>query len=270
MWMGPEEVRAIVREYATKGMDFLKYGSSGHTEMSFICFSPRVQRAIVEEAHRAGMTVQVHTTSVESLDMAIEAGVDIITHGEISGPTVPIPDETIGKLVDRGMPASVLPVTQKRIDALVEAKSMMAPFMTVAAQNLEKMIEAGVTLLLSTDAGIEHPVYAAESKEPKVDSRVRIGEGHFNALVGLEERGMAPMEILQTATSNIAQAYEVDAEIGTLEAGKMADLVILDDNPLESAANYRGIHTVIKGGKVVDLDALPIAPIISSQTPPEE
>ena len=62
---------------------------------------------------------------------------------------------------------------------------------------------------------------------------------------------------------HIARAYKVDRELGTLERGKIADLVMLDANPLESARNYRRINAVIKDGKVVDLGALPVAPVIS-------
>ncbi|MCZ6539544.1 MAG: amidohydrolase family protein [Chloroflexi bacterium] len=273
MWMLPEEVRSVIREYARKDVDLLKYGASGHVDMNFILFSPRVQRVIVEEGHRAGITVQTHTTSVESLDMAIEAGVDIVTHGGISGPTTAIPDETIQKIVDRGVAISGLAITQRRLDALIEdaPDGVLTPYMKIQKLNHENMIKAGVILMVSTDAGIENPVLTAESDNPTVgvDPRTKLGEGHFNALVAFEERGMEPMEILKSATSHIARAYKLDADIGTLEAGKIADLVILDENPLESARNYRSIHSVIKDGRVVDLDALPVAPIISSMTVPK-
>ncbi len=272
MWMTPDSVRAAIREYTGTGVDFLKYGSSSHVEMYFISFSERVQRAIVEEGHRAGMTVQTHTTSVESLDMAIEAGVDIITHGDISGPVVPIPMETMGKLVERDIAVSVLPITRRRLEALQEHNpdGTLTPYMTVGRENQARMIEAGVSMLLSTDAGIKHPVLLAESAtiaSDTVDQRTKLGEGHFNALAALEELGMEPMEILRSATSHIARAYELDEEIGSLQPGMIADLVILDANPLEAARNYRSIHAVIKDGQRVDLDALPVAPIISVLKP---
>lgn len=274
LWMPPDSVAVVIRRYATLGMDFLKYGASGHVDMNLISFSGRVQRVIVEEGHRAGMTVQTHTTSVESFDMAIEAGVDIITHCGISGPEIPIPLASIQKMVERGVACSVLPITQRRMDALEahNPEGTLTPYMRIGAINRANMIKAGAKLLMSTDAGIENPVLRAESPtlaSDTIDPRVKLGEGHFNALVALEELGMDPMEILKSATSNVADAYRLGDEIGTLQVGRRGDVVILDADPLESAYNYRRLHMVIKEGEVVDLGALPVAPIISSMKVPK-
>lgn len=274
LWMPPDSVRAKVREYAGTGVDFLKYGASGHVDMNFVSFSPAQQRAIVEEGRRAGLTVQTHTTSVESFDMAVEAGVDLITHCGITGPTHRLPLEYVRKLVDRGVACSVLPITQRRLDALRKEApdGTLATYMKVGKENHRALIRAGAVLLVSTDAGIENPVLRAESPTlaaDTVDPRVKLGEGHFNALAALEEMGMAPMEILKSATSHVARAYKVNAEIGALEPGKAADMVVLDANPLASALNYRRIHAVIQGGRVVDRDALPVTPRISSMQPPK-
>jgi imidazolonepropionase-like amidohydrolase len=273
LWMPPEELRAASRDYTRKGMDFLKYGASGHVDMNFVTFSPRQQKAIIEECHRAGMTVQAHTTSPESLDLAIEAGLDIVTHGDISGPTHPIPEETIRTLAERKIAVSSLAVTDRHLQALEKhnPEGVLTPYLKVARTNLKNMIKAGVVLLVSTDAGIENPVRLAESRTiaaDTVDPRVKLGEGHFNALVAFEEAGMDRMEILRSATSHVARAYRLDAQMGTVEPGKIADLVILDANPLESARTYRRIRAVIKDGKVVDREALPVAPVISSMMPP--
>lgn len=270
-WLGPEAVRPIVRDYAAGDEDFLKYASSGHRggEESLICFSPRVQRVIVEEGHRAGKTVQAHVTSVESMELAIEAGVDIVTHGDITGPRVAIPDETIRRLVDRGLYVSVMPVTRRFLDALRTVGPAAAQDFAIGRANDEKLIQAGVRVMIGTDSTIFNPVLAPAFDEPRVDPRFKLGEGHFNALAALEERGMKPMEILKAATSTVARAYRLDADLGTLEVGKIADLVILDKDPLAGAANYRSIRAVIKAGAIVDRDALPAAPVISSLRPVE-
>ena len=269
LWMPPDTLRPAIRQYAQTGVDFLKYGSSGHVDMNLIGFSERAQKVIVEEGHRAGKTVQAHVTSPESIDMAVEAGVDILTHGDISGPTYPIPQETIRKIRERGISVSALPVTQRHTDAMEKNNptATLLPYFKVARTNLRNLMKAGVPILVSTDAGIEHPILIAESRTvaaDTVDPRVKLGEGHFNALVALEELGMDRMEILKSTTSHIARAYK-HSELGTLEAGKLADLVILDADPLESARNYRRINSVIKGGRVVDRATLPVSPIISAR-----
>ncbi|MSQ98967.1 MAG: hypothetical protein EXR85_06715, partial [Xanthomonadales bacterium] len=269
--MSPEEVRFAVREYIAKDVDFLKYmGDAG----TLIYFSPRVQRAIIEESHQAGLVVQAHITSAEEMHVAVEAGLDIVTHGEMSIPPHIYSAETIRELVERGVAVSLLPFTERRLKAFEEYSAGPAagfnwvPVYKAAQANRRNMIKAGVRLLLSTDAYIKNPELMPEPLLPLgadiVDPDRKIGEAHFNALVALEEDGMDRVEILKAATRNIAQAYKVDADLGTLEVGKIADLLILDRNPLESAQNYRTINTVIMGGKVVNRETLPVAPLISN------
>src|SRR5262249_36218235 len=91
MWQTPEGAAKEVGAYIRKGIDFIKYGSSDHFPGAFLAFSAEAQAAMVREAHRAGITAQAHSTSVESLRVAVEAGCDLITHCNVTGP-VPIPD----------------------------------------------------------------------------------------------------------------------------------------------------------------------------------
>jgi len=270
MWMPPDTLRLAIRKYIGTGVDFLKFGGSGHVEMYFLSFSERQQRAIVEEGHAAGKVVQAHVTSPESIDLAVQAGVDILTHGDISGPAFTIPQETIDKIVQRGTYVSSLAITSRSLEALRKSApdGVLTPYMVRSSQNVRNLVKAGAKLLVSTDAGVQDPVRLAESPSlaaDTIDARVKLGEGHFNALVAFEEAGMAPMEILRSATANVAKAYKVDRDVGTLEVGKIADLVILDADPLASARNYRRIASVIKDGKVVDIAKLPEKPIVSAK-----
>lgn len=270
LWMPPDTLRLAIRAYTARGVDFLKFGGSGHTAMDFLGFSPRQQRVIVEEGHRAGMTVQAHVTSDESIDIAVDAGVDILTHGNNSGPVYPIQASTIRKIVEKGVGVSVLGFTSRAFEARsrVDSANPLLPHIKVALQNLRTLSQAGALLMLSTDAGIEDPLRVADSPTmaaDTVDNWNRLGDAHFSALVMLEEAGVAPMEILKAVTSNVAKGYKLDKELGTLEPGKAGDLVILDADPLASARNYRRIGAVIKGGTVVNLAALPTAPVISNR-----
>jgi len=79
----------------------------------------------------------------------------------------------------------------------------------------------------------------------------------------MEELGCPPLRMLRAATHNIAVAYGKDADLGSIAVGKVADLVILDANPLEGARNYRRIHKVIKEGRVVDTASLPETPVFT-------
>src|SRR4029077_16562992 len=119
-WMTPQQVAEEVRSYIRAGVDFLSYSASDHRgaqASAFLLFSPLVQRLIVEEAHRAGITAQAHTTSVEALRVAIEAGTDIIEHGNITGP-VPIPDSTLEMLAKSQAALVVFPYTERRLEIL--------------------------------------------------------------------------------------------------------------------------------------------------------
>lgn len=281
MWLTPEQVALEVRAYINKGIDFVKYGANEHFGAShgaFLAFSPRVQTAIVEEARRAGITAQAHTMTVEGLLLAIEAGCDLIQHANHTGPVV-IPETTLDLLVQRKTGAVVFPLVQRRLDWLVDHESHRGPTEWQAADtNVRNLIRCGAHLLLANDGFILAPEALADPAMGKVlgtpddESLHNLGTGHFAWLKAMEEKGCAPMEILKAATRNIAVAYGKDQDLGTLEPGKVADLLILDKNPLEAAANYRNIHIVLKEGVLVDRNALPLNPILTKpmDSPAEE
>jgi imidazolonepropionase-like amidohydrolase len=274
MWLTPDQVGEEVRAYIGRGVNFIKFASNAHFPGSFLTFSPQAQTRIVQEARHAGITAQAHTMSVEGLRVAIEAGCDLIQHANVTGP-IPIPDATMSMICSRKTGMVVFPFTQRRLDWVMEHVTDAERTMWQASDmNARKLIEAGATLLLANDGGIFAPEMGTDTRlarswsAPGEDNLIDLGAGHFAWLKAMEEKGCPPIEMLRAATRNIAVAYGMDKDLGTLEPGKVADMIILDKDPLRSAENYRSINSVIKDGKLINRDALPTNPILTKAMEP--
>lgn len=268
MWMTPEQVAQQVQAHIAKGVDFIKYAANDHLG-GFIAFSERVQSMLVEAAHFAGITAQAHIHTVEGLRIAIEQGCDVIQHANITGP-VPIPEATLQLMKERNTGAVVFPFTQRRLDVIRSNKWTARNFANVDV-NCRNLIRSGVSLVLATDGGIfaddacTDPVMKTSWAAAGEDNLNDLGEGHFVWLKAMEEKGMPPMQMLQAASRNVAIAYGKGQDLGMLKEGSIADLLILDRDPLAAAENYRSISTVIKGGTIIDRDSLPLRPILTKR-----
>jgi imidazolonepropionase-like amidohydrolase len=271
MWMTPEQVRAEVRAYFQQGIDFAKVAFTGHLmdQMEFMQFSPRVQRVIVEEARRANLPIQTHTTNVEGVFAAADLGVDLMQHPDTTGASVTIPEETIALVAERKI-ACALQARTERANACARHRAEIDPyfhFYDVADLNSRNLIAGGATIVLATDSGCA----ANDTKSgvhwknmPQEENLLELGEGHFHWLKAVEQLGMTPMDILQAATINVARAYHLDDRLGTLEEGKIADLLILDKNPLADASHYRSIDMIMKEGRIVDRERLPSTRLLTA------
>ena len=270
MYLTPEQLRVEIRKYIARGIDFLKYGATGHREEYFLMFSPAAQQVMIEESRHARIPVQTHTTNVEGLRVVIEQGVDMLQHGDWTGPT-PIPNATIRMMIDRNIYCAIQPFTNRRIEIALEQAEGGPPssrrkekVRTVHVNDVN-LIKAGVLLLLATDAGMVDPDRAASmSARVLIDRPTALGEGHFNWFQAVAEKGMRPMDAILAATRNVAAAYKKLDELGTLERGKLADLVVLDADPLADLANIRRISLVIKEGRIVDREALPSKRVLTA------
>jgi imidazolonepropionase-like amidohydrolase len=282
MWLTPDGVAKEVRAYIARGVDFIKYGSNEHYWASagaFLAFSHRAQAAMVAEAHRAGITAQAHSMSVEGLHCAVEAGCDLVTHCNITGP-VPIAEETLELMAKRQTGAVIFPQTENQMDWIKKNVSDIEWMLWKSTDiNARNLIRSGAPLLLANDGIVWPPEVKADpwlSKSwvsaPEEQNMGSLGSGHFFWLRAMEEKGCPPMALLQAVTRNIAAAYGKGRDFGTLEKGKVADLLILEKDPMAAAANYRSIQTVVKAGAIVDRDALPEKAILSAplEAPPEE
>lgn len=295
MDMTPEELRVAINAYLDKGVDFVKYGGTSHTSMpTLIGFSPEAQKALVEETHRRGLVAETHSTTLEGLRLSLEAGVDLVQHPEIVEPRE-ITDELVEMFRARDVICSMLVGTMtgatwkehvdKREAALskreeetgpltghqgkAEARDLTAAERRRRAEEIEegleirrrnaiRLIQGGCRVTVGTDSyRAAAPEFARKPKPTNQDP----GEGTIVAIEGLVELGMPPAEAIVAGTRNGAIACRKLDELGTLEVGKLADLVILDENPLEDIGNIRKIHLVMKDGKVIDTSRLPENPI---------
>ena len=120
---------------------------------------------------------------------------------------------------------------------------------------LRVWLDAGVPYTIATDQGPEDADLG-----PTVWGRM--GRAHFDRMVGLQDAGAEPLDILRAATLTGAEAYRLGGDRGSVEVGKRADLLVLGSNPLEDIANVRDILHVMQRGMLIDRDALPVNPVL--------
>jgi imidazolonepropionase-like amidohydrolase len=280
----PAELRVAINRYLDKGPDFLKFGGTSHfSQPTFIGFSPEAQRVMVEETHKRGKSAETHSTSIEGLRLSIEAGIDLIQHPEVLTPR-DMPDDLARVIRDRRIICSMLVSTitgepwTKHVKAMEDAKKKIAEAdkkrgerpLTTGEQrqratdlgadletrraNAQRLIRAGCIVTLGTDS---YWAAAPElSREPKPENQDH-GMGTILAIEGLVELGMTPSQAITAGTKNGALACKRATDFGTIEAGKLADLVLLDADPLADIHNIRKVRAVFKEGRQIEIEKLP-------------
>ena len=292
MHMEPEDLRVAVNAYLDKGPDFIKFGGTSHfSNPIMIGFSPRAQEVMVEETHKRGLVAETHSTSPEGLRISVESGIDLIQHPEVL-PSV-ISDALAEEIERRGTICAMLSntitgepwaehlkeqadreenedeqaedVTEERIKTSAELRAearQRGEGIEIRRKNAEKLIKSGCVTTIGTDNYLgSAPEFR---RNPKKALNQSFGTGSVLATEGLVELGMTPMEAIVAVTKNGAMACLMLDELGTLENGKLADVLILGADPLADIRNIRVLDTVILDGKIVDLDALPNQRIFSS------
>jgi imidazolonepropionase-like amidohydrolase len=259
---------------ATSGIDFVKYAGSAHAHGQFLAFSPDAQRAIVAEAHAAGKTAQACTQSPEALKVAIASGVDLLQHGDVTGLRA-MPQDTLELICSQQLPCAAFLHTERHLDALRSLDlrwhgTAWVDVMDVKDRNDRRLIDEGAKLLLAHDMGVFGPTAKTSPRMISQqgvlpDAPNHLGRSHVCWLRAAVERGMRPMDALLAATRNIADAYGKSADLGTIEPGKVADLVVLAGDPLSDPSNYERVEQVMKDGEFVDRNALPERPNLSRE-----
>ena len=230
---GVDGVRKAVREQISHGADWIKYysdhgyfyGPDGLLH-SHVNFTDEEARAIVDETHRIGKKVAAHAIGSDGIAAALKAGVDSIEHGD--GLTEPQMDE----MVRRGIywvptimvGAHVAPGRGGNWTKMVETEK----------EAFQLALKKGVKIVLGTDAG-------------GFDWRELNQALEFDYYV---KYGMAPMQAIRTATTSAAELLGWSDKMGTVEAGKWADLVAVSGDPLKDITELERVKFVMKGGSV--------------------
>ena len=240
---GPDAIRKAVRFEVKNGADVIKAAVSGGVlsladEVDTPQFTPAEMAALVDETHRLRKKIAVHCHGDQAAKEAIEAGVDSIEHGSFLKP------ETLQLMKTKG--TYLVPTLMAtewimgKIDAyppVLQAKAKAAG--AARTEMFRNAVKMGVKIGLGTDAAV-YP-HGQNAKE-------------FKLMVDL---GMPPIEALRAGTSADADLFGISAKVGTLEKGKLADIVAMPGDPTTDITATERVSFVMKEGKVVKNSAKP-------------
>ena len=229
-----EDALPIVQSNLDRGADATKLfvmTPIGGGRVAFM--SPDIALAAADETHRRGLLVVAHPTDVEGINLAIESGVDILVHTTIGGGQTVWDAPLVAQLVEQDMavvPTLMLwPYELKR--AKLPEEAIEGATQDAVAQ-LEAFVTAGGQVLFGTDVGYMSDYDPAEEYR-------------------LMARALEPMQILAALTTSPAARWKEREKRGRVVAGLAADLVVLDADPAEDAANFARVRCTIRGGQLL-------------------
>jgi imidazolonepropionase-like amidohydrolase len=230
---GVSEVRKAVRYQIKHGARVIKVcasnGVMSHTGPAGAQqYSDEELRAIVDEAHRAGLKVAAHCMGDTTVRAAIAAGIDCLEHGFLAG------EEAIDLMVENGTFLVATTFLTEAMDvsrADPEIQEKAAQVFPKARATTELAIKKGVKIALGTDApAIPHGRNAKE-------------------LVAMVNRGMTPLQALRAATTVAAELIDV-TDRGVLDTGLLADVIAVPGNPIDDISACEKVAFVMKGGRI--------------------
>jgi imidazolonepropionase-like amidohydrolase len=237
---GVEEARRAVRQAFYDGADCIKV---------IVNTGPRIvsleeMKVIVEEAHRVRRKVAAHAIGDLATRIAAEAGVDSIEHAYV------VPDEVLKMMAEKkiyliptdGPTETYLDIFVKSAhptpEQLKEMEAGLKQFTGGSRKRLERAVKMGV------------PVAAGSDMYYQLPGKTR-GQASLTMLRAYAESGMTAMQIIRAATVNAADLLGWQTRIGSIEAGRFADIIATSGDPLKDIAELERVKFVMKGGKVI-------------------
>lgn len=239
---GPDEMRKAARQELKAGADWIKLMASGGagspTERpEDVQLTAEEMKAAVEEAHKKGKFAYAHVSSTEAARNCLAAHVDSIEHG------IDLDDDVLQEMKERGVfLIPTLGIYRRMIECGERAEipdDMYRKAQKIAVQHREtfrRALQIGVKMAAGTDSGQDWYVN---------------GESLLYELELMNQEGMAPMDVLVAATRRGAECLRIQQDLGTLESGKLADILIVDGDPLANVSALRNTWMVMKEGRVV-------------------
>ncbi|MCU0290654.1 MAG: amidohydrolase family protein [Thermoanaerobaculaceae bacterium] len=224
------EARAAATWLIDQGADIVKIAleSGRPAGPSMPMLSPEETAAIVATAHARGVPVAAHVEFSRDLVRALDADVDVIAHMVVDNPS--------DALLARGIAQGVTWLTTLEVWRYVSAASG-----TAAVVNLGRVARAGGTIALGTDFG-SYPGMQLGTPRDELDLML--------------QAGMTPAEIVVAATRDGARAANRGADLGTVEPGKLADLLVVRGDPLADVRALADVRLVLRGGVVIRNEGL--------------
>jgi imidazolonepropionase-like amidohydrolase len=250
-----QDVRQEVRTQAAAGVDYVKL---------YVGLTPELVQAAIKEAHSNGIKVIGHLY-LTSWTYAANLGIDALTHGvpvspfllseanqqkfleagdhpfnhflwldlvDLHGPEI---NEMIKAVASNNIPVDP---TLDIYEAMIQEELQYQYLWPKVLQLTKMLYDNGVTILSGTDI-------------PNFD--LVPGASLHHELEILVEAGIPPLEVIKIATRNGAQALGIEEDVGTIEPGKQADMIVLSENPLDDISNTKKIEAVINNGQLIEI-----------------
>ncbi|MCK5549842.1 MAG: amidohydrolase family protein, partial [Hyphomicrobiaceae bacterium] len=261
----PEEARAAVVDLHDRGADMIKvylHRESGGTQYPML--DDEMLAAIVEEAHAQGLYVRAHVTYIDLFDMALKAGVDTIEHIPLNSaqPYFETASEAeLQRFSDSDQPLQIFfdeiaPEYEGQLETMAALGITMVPTLDRVYGDLFRLPDPTreQSVIMEVILGIVRTYH-------ELGGMVALGTD-FNIGVGLQAgiplgeiemllaAGLTPMEVIIAGTRNAAAACGQADDLGTLESGMLADVIVVDGNPLEDYEVLANLVVVIKNGEI--------------------